>query len=659
LFAKNSKYAAEEINIKRSGKWMLFCPRTEVDEKWDKVKESIKHGDLWSAKVSTCGDNYNHVIIIYTRDYSDVTDVINVLDYLELSELKPPQTKIYYKTDEQTRAGIYTGGGEQPWMYESRTIREILPSRHEPQGEGTLASKHQTPGLPLDVQLLEQIWKNDPLLTELNLSYKKLKGDRICQLAEALRYNTTVVSLDVSHNQIGMLGAQLLAQITTLTSLNLHGNKICYKKKTNKATLALSQNTTLLSLDIGATSINDETLLALAKHPRLTSLAASHCSLSIESATALAANLQLISLNVFSNQFKDEGAQKIAISPALQYLNIYKNDIGLPGALALAQSTLIQRLEIGGNHIEDEGARALLENRVLVFLDLTKNGLSPVCLETFSLVASLTRLRELNLRRNRIGDRGVESVASFLSHNSTLTNLKLYECGIGMVGAQCLAKVLHDNTTLTELDLGNNDITNEGGDAFLEMFPSNKTLVSLSLIKKQFIPHPYTSLQVSNDVHSQVQSCLNENKSNREFASKTVASSACELLRYARQLCRPSFLISKTVLSILGFLDTKHALSAKQVQNIFDFAQDKDMLSPTVTRNNFLRNTECDQIYRPLAHYYSFFKKWPLNSVVTSHQEMPYLLGTGPRKNNTQNVDSERCAYLTTPLLTHVRRPLQ
>jgi Leucine Rich repeat len=130
------------------------------------------------------------------------------------------------------------------------------------------------------------------------------------------------VSLDVSHNNVGVLGAQLLAQITTLTSLNLHGNKICYQKKINKASIALSQNTTLLSLDIGATGINHEALLVLAKHPRLTSLAVSHCSLNVESAIALATNPQLVSLNVFSNRFKDEGAQKIAISPTIKHLNI-------------------------------------------------------------------------------------------------------------------------------------------------------------------------------------------------------------------------------------------------------------------------------------------------------------------------------------------------
>jgi hypothetical protein len=61
--------------------------------------------------------------MIYTKDYTDINDVIHVLNYLESSGIKPPQFTIKYKTDQQTRAGIYSGSRQKPWIYSSDTIR--------------------------------------------------------------------------------------------------------------------------------------------------------------------------------------------------------------------------------------------------------------------------------------------------------------------------------------------------------------------------------------------------------------------------------------------------------------------------------------------------------------------------------------------------------
>lgn len=126
LYAQNNKYDSGSLQLGKIGKWMLFPAKNQVNTVWNKVKQAIANGDLWHSKVSTSSSNprENHAIMIYTKDYTDLNDVINVLDFLESSGITSPQTIIRYKTDQQTSAGIYSGGGQKPWIYASNTIRE-------------------------------------------------------------------------------------------------------------------------------------------------------------------------------------------------------------------------------------------------------------------------------------------------------------------------------------------------------------------------------------------------------------------------------------------------------------------------------------------------------------------------------------------------------
>lgn len=125
LYAGNNKYD-DVCDHEKIGKWMLFVNKDHINPVWDKIKMAITSGDLWHTKVSTTTDEpgkTSHAIMIYTPDYSDLNDVIRVLNYLESSGIKSPQTIIKYKTDQQTRAGVYRGGRQKPWIYSSDTIR--------------------------------------------------------------------------------------------------------------------------------------------------------------------------------------------------------------------------------------------------------------------------------------------------------------------------------------------------------------------------------------------------------------------------------------------------------------------------------------------------------------------------------------------------------
>lgn len=128
LYAANNKYDKDTIDYRKVGKWMLFLTKDQVNTVWDKIKQAVTDGYLWRSKVSTseevpANNRENHAIMIYTKDYTDLDDIINVLNFLEDSGIKAPNTIIKYKTDQQTRAGVYRGGGQKPWIYASNTIR--------------------------------------------------------------------------------------------------------------------------------------------------------------------------------------------------------------------------------------------------------------------------------------------------------------------------------------------------------------------------------------------------------------------------------------------------------------------------------------------------------------------------------------------------------
>lgn len=132
LHAENNKYDNVTVRCEKIGKWMLFLTKDQVNTVWDKIKQAIANGDLWSSKVSTYSPQKprdTHAIMIYTKDYTDKSDVINVLDFLESSGITDPQKIIRYKTDQQTQAGIYSGGKQKPWIYSSDAIRG---SAHSP-----------------------------------------------------------------------------------------------------------------------------------------------------------------------------------------------------------------------------------------------------------------------------------------------------------------------------------------------------------------------------------------------------------------------------------------------------------------------------------------------------------------------------------------------
>jgi len=266
--------------------------------------------------------------------------------------------------------------------------------------------------MQINSDLLTRLRNNDRTLVELSLEgleESELNEFDIKLLQEALVENTTLTSLSVSWNQIGDVGAAVLAQNTTLTSLDVSYNEIGAA-----GAAALAQNTTLTSLDMGWNQIG------------------------AAGAAALAQNTTLTSLHVDDNEIGDAGAAALAQNTTLASLDVTGNQIGAAGAAALAQNTTLTSLNVSQNEIGTAGTAALAQN---------------------------TTLTSLNVSNNEIGD----ADAAVLAQNTTLTSLNVsYNC-IGAAGAAALAQ----NTTLTSLNVSNNKIDEETDQRLQQVIANN------------------------------------------------------------------------------------------------------------------------------------------------------------------------------------------
>ena len=87
---------------------------------------------------------------------------------------------------------------------------------------------------------------------------------------------------------------------------------------------------------------------------------------------------------------------------------------------------------------------------------------------------------KLNIRCNKIGDKGIAYIATALHTNTTMRTLDVCECHISNVGAESLARALAVNTSLQKLDMSSNNIGYNGMCELATALQTNTTLKELS-----------------------------------------------------------------------------------------------------------------------------------------------------------------------------------
>jgi len=325
---------------------------------------------------------------------------------------------------------------------------------------------------------LKSLHKNDPTLKVLDLSSDSgssglAKAD-IHLLAQALKINTTLISLDLSNNMSHGCAQDLfemLKENKTLASLNLSSSRINHEDTQGLAE-ALKKNKALTHIDLSLNNISD----------------------GVEDlAEALKGNKTLTHLDLHFSCINEVGAKDLAEAlkknNALVYLNLRENRIGCDGAQSLAEALIenrsLARLDLYQNNVRTVGAKylaeALKKNKAVTNFDLSYNNIDADGAEYLAEALKENKaLTNFNLCGNNISDVGVKYVSLALLSNKSLIKLNISGNNISGVGAKYLIETLDKNETLVCLDFSNNNVSNMGKDIKLAL-RANKSLTSFDI----------------------------------------------------------------------------------------------------------------------------------------------------------------------------------
>lgn len=297
--------------------------------------------------------------------------------------------------------------------------------------------------------------KENPRVISLNLDYNRLSDDGASLMADFLQTDYSLRNVYLNSNQIGWNGAQSLANVlkvnTTLTYLELSNNPISDRGIICLAD-ALRENQTLASLNLSQTSM---TLVGL-KHL----------------ADALQLNESLTVLQIAENQIGDAGLEllldALTFNTTLLTLDLGKNNITQIGGLTIQhflsqKDTRLLNLYMNDNPLGNLGVEAILSamhtNRVLEKLKIDGTEIDANLIPDLTeMIVINNRLISLDLSRNSIGDVFIEFLVDAIDKNDTLERL-------------CL-----NNIQLTDKCLPH----------ILEILKITKSLKSIEFVKNQF-----------------------------------------------------------------------------------------------------------------------------------------------------------------------------
>jgi len=260
-------------------------------------------------------------------------------------------------------------------------------------------------------------------LTDLNLS-----GNIITSLASSLKYMTNLLKLDISRTQnlhlivlptnIINTNFQVLApslcMMTRLTNFNLSGNIITVNAAKALAP-ALKYMTNLLSLDISQTNIG-------------------HMSLKVLS-TSIISMTNLECLNIGFNWTGSDGKNDLVLIlqqlKNLKELDMRFSEIGIDKMITFAPYfTKLKSLNLSGNQIGEYFESPIVSFKMpnLEFLSLAANNITPkTAVALAKSLETMTSLRHLILRHNKIGSDGIKILSSSIKKMNKLETLDIVD----------------------------------------------------------------------------------------------------------------------------------------------------------------------------------------------------------------------------------------
>ena len=279
--------------------------------------------------------------------------------------------------------------------------------------------------------LLTRLLTDTRCVCELALGKVNLDAVLSSWLADALRFNTSLVRLDLRLSSLGDFdGAAALGQ-------------------------GLSRHRRLRTLNIAGTGLTDTGLRHFL--------------------AALSTNRKLTELDIGFNDFTT-GSGCLALGdvlrtrrPPLRRLRMREDGITWSASTvatffrSAARSPRLRCLDVSGNALGDDGVRqlseALLVNRTLreLYIECCQFGPGG-CHALARALRSNDALRSLQMSRNAVGDDGFSQIVAALRYNRAVTSLGASQCHVGNVGLAHLLDALRHNVTVTLVKLCYNDI---------------------------------------------------------------------------------------------------------------------------------------------------------------------------------------------------------
>ncbi|CAG8440044.1 6564_t:CDS:2, partial [Scutellospora calospora] len=320
-------------------------------------------------------------------------------------------------------------------------------------------------GLEIGKSIVKAL-ENHDTITHLNLKSTYLMSEVLINLLKMLKDNKTrLKELDLSHNgdkfsKRGKSIVDALAKNTTLVSLNLSHNTIDWAlvKFTD-----LKNNKSLRNLDLSNCNINAKVVTELVKFLKLSKIPLKELNLSLNNLTftseslianILNSNKTLTSLNLRSNK----------ISASVESLE--KERTSLTGKLSTNQSSTTKPST----------------SRSSSRLSMSKFSTSRPSRPSLTSMYSYDRVRSLS----------ANNLSDALKANKTLKKLDMSSNYIRLEAGRNLLRSLHCNKYITELNLGDNDIISELGDQILQIL--NNTITSINLKSTRISSETVTSI---------------------------------------------------------------------------------------------------------------------------------------------------------------------
>lgn len=262
----------------------------------------------------------------------------------------------------------------------------------------------------------------------------------------------------------------------------------------------------------------------------------------------------------------------LKMNTAITEFNIYKISPGVINFIVngLIRNSTVTSLEVSDTEMGNKGMLSiqdlLAKNSILTSLTLDKNNITEL---PPNILKYNSVLRELRLKRDKIGNKGVKIISDYLRFNSSLTYLELFKNEI----TELPQGFMRDNSTLTVLDLGNNK---------LERLPQN-LLINNSTLTTLYLGFNKLEVLPSN------------------FLAYNSTLTVLDLSNNQLRRLPQSLLTNNSTLTTLNLNSNK--LGDQGAINIAFFLQSNTTLTELMLRNNRITNKGVIRLSDSLQYY--------------------------------------------------------